>query len=143
MRPSTVRAPRTDTCWPTIARTASSKPSKVPGTRNPGCFAASGPGINKHARLDHLLATLDVAIAREGGKVDALMLSGGEPTVHPAILELIQAATERNVTRVVLNTNGIRIARDDRIRRDVGDHLRRGRRFVAEVIVVATRADYD
>ena len=80
----------------------------------PTCFAASGPGINKHARLDHLLATLDVAIAREGGKVDALMLSGGEPTVHPAILELIRAATERNVTRVVLNTNGIRIARDDR-----------------------------
>ena len=80
----------------------------------PTCFAASGPGINKHARLDHLLATLDTAIAREGGKVDALMLSGGEPTVHPAILELIEAATERNVTRVVLNTNGIRIARDDR-----------------------------
>ena len=45
-------------------------------------------------------ATLDAAIAREGGKIDALMLSGGEPTVHPAILELIQAATERNVTRV-------------------------------------------
>ena len=80
----------------------------------PTCFAASGPGINKHARLDHLLATLDAAILREGGKVDALMLSGGEPTVHPAILELIKAATERNVTRVVLNTNGIRIARDDR-----------------------------
>ena len=80
----------------------------------PTCFAASGPGINRHARLEHLLTTLDVAIAREGGKVDALMLSGGEPTVHPAILELIKAATERNVTRVVLNTNGIRIARDDR-----------------------------
>jgi len=80
----------------------------------PTCFAASGPGINKHARLDHLLATLDIAIAREGGKVDVLMLSGGELTVHPAILELIRAATERNVTRVVLNTNGIRIARDDR-----------------------------
>ena len=46
MRPSTVRAPRTDTCWPTIARTASSKPSKVPGTRSPGCFAASGPSAS-------------------------------------------------------------------------------------------------
>ena len=59
------------------------------------------------------MRTLDAAIAREGGKVDALMLSGGEPTVHPGILDLVRAATERNVTRVVLNTNGIRIARDD------------------------------
>jgi uncharacterized radical SAM superfamily Fe-S cluster-containing enzyme len=80
----------------------------------PTCFAASGPGLNKHARLDHLLRTLDAAIEREGGRVDALMLSGGEPTVHPAIVELIEAATRRAVTRVVLNTNGIRIARDDR-----------------------------
>jgi uncharacterized radical SAM superfamily Fe-S cluster-containing enzyme len=80
----------------------------------PTCFAASGPGLNKHARLDHQLRTLDAAIEREGGRVDALMLSGGEPTVHPAIVELIEAATRRAVTRVVLNTNGIRIARDDR-----------------------------
>ena len=42
------------------------------------------------------------------------MLSGGEPTVHPEVLEIIEAATERNVTRVILNTNGIRIAKDDR-----------------------------
>lgn len=80
----------------------------------PTCFAASGPGVNRHARLPHLLRSLDAAIEREGGRIDALMLSGGEPTVHPEIVEIIQAAAERPVTRVVLNTNGIRIARDDR-----------------------------
>jgi uncharacterized radical SAM superfamily Fe-S cluster-containing enzyme len=42
------------------------------------------------------------------------MLSGGEPTVHPEIVEIIRAAVQRKVTRVLLNTNGIRIARDDR-----------------------------
>jgi uncharacterized radical SAM superfamily Fe-S cluster-containing enzyme len=80
----------------------------------PTCFAVSSPGINRHAPVRHLIHTLDAAIAREGGKIDALMLSGGEPTVHPEIVEIIRAATERSVTRVVLNTNGIRIARDDR-----------------------------
>jgi uncharacterized radical SAM superfamily Fe-S cluster-containing enzyme len=80
----------------------------------PTCFAASGPGLNRHARVAHLMRSLDAAIAREGGRVDALMLSGGEPTVHPEISEILRAATERAVTRVVLNTNGIRIARDDR-----------------------------
>jgi hypothetical protein len=80
----------------------------------PTCFAASGTGLNRHARLPHIMRTLDAAIVREGGRVDALMLSGGEPTVHPEIVEIIRAATGRNVTRVVLNTNGIRIARDDK-----------------------------
>ena len=79
----------------------------------PTCFAVSAPGMGRHAPEPAVMRTLDAAIAREGGKVDALMLSGGEPTVHPGILDLVRAATERNVTRVVLNTNGIRIARDD------------------------------
>lgn len=79
----------------------------------PTCFAGSAPGIGKFARLPHITRSLESAIAREGGRVDVLMLSGGEPTVHPEILEIIAAATERNVTRVVLNTNGIRIVKDD------------------------------
>ncbi|MDQ3880048.1 MAG: radical SAM protein [Chloroflexota bacterium] len=82
--------------------------------RCPTCFAESGPGIGRYARLPHILRSLDTAIEREGGKIDVLMLSGGEPTVHPDIVEIIQHAAERNVTRVLLNTNGIRIARDDR-----------------------------
>jgi uncharacterized radical SAM superfamily Fe-S cluster-containing enzyme len=80
----------------------------------PTCFAASGTNVGRYARLPHILRTLDAAIEREGGKIDVLMLSGGEPTVHPEIAEIIEAATERSVTRVLLNTNGIRITRDDR-----------------------------
>jgi uncharacterized radical SAM superfamily Fe-S cluster-containing enzyme len=80
----------------------------------PTCFAESGTGVNKYARLDHIMRALDAAIQREGGRIDVLMLSGGEPTVHPDIMEIIKEATARNVTRVVLNTNGVRIARDDK-----------------------------
>ena len=80
----------------------------------PTCFAAAAPGIGRFARLPHILRSLDASIEREGGRVDVLMLSGGEPTVHPEVLEIIEAATDRAVTRVILNTNGIRIARDDR-----------------------------
>ena len=74
----------------------------------PTCFAASGTNVGRYARLPHILRTLDASIEREGGKIDVLMLSGGEPTVHPEIVEIIQAAVERKVTRVLLNTNGIR-----------------------------------
>lgn len=81
----------------------------------PTCFAGSGPGIGKFVRLPHIMRSLDAAIEREGGRIDVLMLSGGEPTVHPEIVEIIQEAISRNVTRVVLNTNGVRLAKDDKL----------------------------
>ena len=86
----------------------------------PTCFAASAPGIGRFAALPHILRSLDTAIAREGGRVDVLMLSGGEPTVHPQVLEIIETAVDRNVTRVILNTNGIRLTRDDRFMAALG-----------------------
>lgn len=80
----------------------------------PTCFAASGPGVAKHAPIENILRSLDTLIAREGGRIDVLMLSGGEPTVHPQIDEILKETAKRAVTRVILNTNGLRIARDDR-----------------------------
>ena len=40
--PASFRAATTVTCWPRIARTASSKPSQAPGARRPGRCATSG-----------------------------------------------------------------------------------------------------
>jgi uncharacterized radical SAM superfamily Fe-S cluster-containing enzyme len=87
----------------------------------PTCFAGSGTNVGRYARLPHILRTLDASIEREGGKIDVLMLSGGEPTVHPEIVEIIRAAVDRNVTRVLLNTNGVRIAKDDRFLQTLHD----------------------
>ena len=54
MRPRIVRAPATDTCWPTIARTASSKPSAQPGTRRPGRRRTSSPNTGIGSQVgDH------------------------------------------------------------------------------------------
>ena len=47
-RPAIVVAPRTEICWPTMARTASSKPSQAPGVRMPGC-CKSAPSSNGSA----------------------------------------------------------------------------------------------
>jgi uncharacterized radical SAM superfamily Fe-S cluster-containing enzyme len=40
------------------------------------------------------------------------MLSGGEPSIHPEILEFCAMARDRGIRSVVLNTNGIRLAHD-------------------------------
>ena len=46
------------------------------------------------------------------GEADLLQLSGGEPTIHPQIIEIIEAAKRRPIRHLMLNTNGIRIAQD-------------------------------
>jgi uncharacterized radical SAM superfamily Fe-S cluster-containing enzyme len=46
--------------------------------------------------------------------VDVVALSGGEPTIHPRIFEIIDKLETMNIGRILINTNGWRIAADDR-----------------------------
>ena len=39
--------------------------------------------------------------------------AGGEPTVHPGLVELLDRLLERDITRILVNTNGMRLAHDD------------------------------
>ncbi|HEX6035778.1 MAG TPA: radical SAM protein, partial [Anaerolineales bacterium] len=48
------------------------------------------------------------------GSPEVLQFSGGEPTLHPQILEFIALANQKGIRYVMVNTNGIRIAHDDR-----------------------------
>jgi 7,8-dihydro-6-hydroxymethylpterin dimethyltransferase len=87
----------------------------------PTCFTESGPGVSRFVRLPHILRTLDAAIAREGGRIDVLMLSGGEPTVHPELPQILKEVEKREVTRIVLNTNGVRLAKDAKLMQIIAD----------------------
>ena len=96
----------------------------------PACYASAlAPGTAaarlEKPTLDQLLHTVDTMIAREQGRVSVLMLSGGEPTVRKDIEELMLRAMERNITRVMLNTNGRRIAKDDKFLKFLQEHGRR------------------
>jgi uncharacterized radical SAM superfamily Fe-S cluster-containing enzyme len=79
----------------------------------PPCFARSRPGRDRYAPVAAVLASVDAAIAREGGRLDLVMLSGGEPTLHPRLEEILDGLLARAVRRIVVNTNGLRLARDD------------------------------
>jgi uncharacterized radical SAM superfamily Fe-S cluster-containing enzyme len=48
------------------------------------------------------------------GEPDVVMFSGGEPSIHPQILEFCALARAKGVCTVVLNTNGLRLAHDRR-----------------------------
>jgi uncharacterized radical SAM superfamily Fe-S cluster-containing enzyme len=77
----------------------------------PVCFASSGRHKTAHRPLSEIERMMDVLVASEG-EPDLLQISGGEPTLHPQILEIIAAAKRRPIRHVMLNTNGIRIAED-------------------------------
>jgi uncharacterized radical SAM superfamily Fe-S cluster-containing enzyme len=83
------------------------------------CYAsAKSPGAARPAEErptpSEILHTVRTVLRREGGKLGVLMLSGGEPTVREDLPEVIERLMELNITRVMINTNGRRIVRDDR-----------------------------
>ncbi len=75
----------------------------------PTCFTDS-PG-NGSLSLEQVKSMLDNFVKSEGDP-EVVQFSGGEPSIHPEILEMLQAAKDRGIRHVMLNTNGIRIARD-------------------------------
>jgi uncharacterized radical SAM superfamily Fe-S cluster-containing enzyme len=81
--------------------------------RCPTCFADSSPELSGVVPVEEVLRNVDQRLERENGRLDVLMISGGEPTVHPQILEILEEAIQRNIVRILLNTNGIQIARND------------------------------
>jgi len=80
----------------------------------PVCFADSGHHPDGFSlSLAQVEAGLDAFVAAEG-EPEVVMFSGGEPTIHPDILEFCTLARDKGVKTVVLNTNGIRLAHDRR-----------------------------
>ena len=77
----------------------------------PMCFAVSGPG-GHHLTFDECRAAIDRLVEIEG-QPEILQLSGGEPTIHPDFHRIHQYACDQPIDIVMINTNGVRIARDD------------------------------
>jgi uncharacterized radical SAM superfamily Fe-S cluster-containing enzyme len=78
--------------------------------RCPMCFAESGPG-GTYLDFDTYTRMVDRYVYLEGIP-DVLQLSGGEPTLHPDLNRMIRYAYESPIQVVMINTNGIRLARD-------------------------------
>jgi 7,8-dihydro-6-hydroxymethylpterin dimethyltransferase len=77
----------------------------------PTCFAGSSPTAGDHRTLAQVKAMLDAIVANEG-EPDVVQLSGGEPTVHPQFFEILDAAKARPIKHLMINTNGVRLAKD-------------------------------
>ncbi len=85
----------------------------------PICFADSGHHADGYSLTrEQVELMLDAFVAAEGDP-EVVMLSGGEPTIHPEILTFVELAQQRGIPHVLVNTNGIRLARDRRFVREL------------------------
>jgi 7,8-dihydro-6-hydroxymethylpterin dimethyltransferase len=89
----------------------------------PLCFANSGTHLAQDGfqlTFEQVNFMLDRFIAAEGNP-EVVQFSGGEPSLHPQILDFIKLAKDKGINYVMLNTNGIRIARDDKFLAGLGE----------------------
>jgi uncharacterized radical SAM superfamily Fe-S cluster-containing enzyme len=78
----------------------------------PTCYAESSPHHGRHRTLAEIEQMVDAIVANEG-EPDVVQLSGGEPTLHPEIFEILDLVKTKPIRHVMINTNGIRIAKDE------------------------------
>jgi uncharacterized radical SAM superfamily Fe-S cluster-containing enzyme len=71
------------------------------------CFANAGAGFN--LTLAEVESMLDRFVELEGHP-EVVQFSGGEPTIHPELIPMLDAAQRRDIRFTMVNTNGLRIA---------------------------------
>jgi uncharacterized radical SAM superfamily Fe-S cluster-containing enzyme len=89
----------------------------------PMCFAASGPG-GKHLSMDEAKRAIDRLVQSEG-RPEVLQLSGGEPTIHPEFNDILEYALTQPIDYIMINTNGLRFAKDDELITKIAQHKQR------------------
>jgi uncharacterized radical SAM superfamily Fe-S cluster-containing enzyme len=89
----------------------------------PMCYAASGPG-GKHLSFEECRRAIDRLVQAEG-RAEVLQLSGGEPSIHPDFLAILDYAVRQPIDYVLINTNGLRFAHDPEFADAVARHRTR------------------
>ncbi|HJT36215.1 MAG TPA: radical SAM protein [Pirellulales bacterium] len=89
----------------------------------PMCYAASGPG-GQHLTFDDCRRAIDRLVEVEG-RPEVLQLSGGEPTIHPEFVRILQYGCRQPIDMVMINSNGLRFAHDAELVEAVAELRRR------------------
>lgn len=77
----------------------------------PTCIASSKKGDGNYRDVNQLVDRV-IALKKRIGSIPLLMISGGEPTLHPDIM-LILKKVKNHAEQVMLITNGIKISEDE------------------------------
>ena len=79
----------------------------------PVCFANAGARREVvELDLDQLRRLLDLSCGVHDVPIPCLQYTGGEPTVHPAFLDALREARQRNFAQIQAATNGVRFGQE-------------------------------
>ena len=88
----------------------------------PICYAGSGTHRTSHRPLEQIERMLDMVVRNEL-QPDIVQISGGEPTIHPQFFEILDAAKQRPIKHLMVNTNGVRIATDEAFAKRLASYM--------------------
>jgi uncharacterized radical SAM superfamily Fe-S cluster-containing enzyme len=78
----------------------------------PICFANAGGNRGVDLPIDVIELMIDNLTSSETKQVEIVQISGGEPSIHPNLPDIITKCKERGIKTVMLNTNGRKFASD-------------------------------
>jgi uncharacterized radical SAM superfamily Fe-S cluster-containing enzyme len=76
------------------------------------CYYGAEPNMGNHRSIEEIEQMLETLLETES-EPDLIQITGGEPTTHPNIINILQFLKKSPVRHLMLNTNGIRIAEDE------------------------------
>jgi 7,8-dihydro-6-hydroxymethylpterin dimethyltransferase len=79
--------------------------------RCPICFTYNRADRIYHVSLEEMQKTVDW-IVTASGRVDLINLTGGEPTRHPQLIDILRICQRPEIGRITMNSNGLRLAED-------------------------------
>jgi uncharacterized radical SAM superfamily Fe-S cluster-containing enzyme len=77
----------------------------------PICFTYNRPDRIYHMSVEEMERTVDWII-ESSDRVDLINITGGEPTLHPRILDILRCCKRPEIGRITMNSNGLRLAED-------------------------------
>lgn len=77
----------------------------------PICFTFNRPDL-AYCKTPEEMGTIITHLTDRCGELDLINITGGEPTLHPHIFELLELCAQNRIGRVTMNSNGLRIASD-------------------------------
>ncbi len=88
--------------------------------RCPICFTYNRADKLYFMTPDEFDRQIDCVVSFTSG-VDLINITGGEPTMHPQLFELLKRAKHEKIGRITLNTNGLNLARDPDLAKRLAD----------------------
>ena len=86
--------------------------------RCPICFTYNRQDRLYYMPVEEMQQTLDW-IVESSGPVDLINITGGEPTLHPDILDILRCGQRPEIGRITMNSNGLKLAEDPELCRQL------------------------